>query len=290
MRAGCMRAVHEITLVDHWIQMGCIGRAEGFTEVEHPMHSPSPADSERLHIAPTGTHVAGSPGSAPLSAYSLGARVVIVSGLRLLRDGLADALTRSAGISVVAAAPDTERARAAIVDHEPNLVLIDIELRDSLALVRAIHDAPRAPRIVVFAVSDSKDALLPYIEAGIDGYVARDGSLADVVAAVESVGRGETIVSPKLAASLFQRLADQRRRREMGSAGSVGPPDLTLRERQILSLVEQGMTNKEIARSLGIELATVKNHVHRVLEKLKVSRRGQAAARARDDKQRRDWA
>ena len=61
--------------------------------------------------------------------------------------------------------------------------------------------------------------------------------------------------------------------------------DLTLRERQILSLVEQGLTNKEIARSLGIELATVKNHVHHVLEKLQVSRRGQAVWRARDDRQ-----
>jgi two-component system, NarL family, nitrate/nitrite response regulator NarL len=210
------------------------------------------------------------------------AHVVIVSGLRLLRDGLADALVRSSSIFVAAAVPDAERARAAIRDHEPNIVLIDTELRDSLALVRAINNVPLPPRIVVFAVADSQDALLPYIEAGIHGYVARDGSIADVVATVESVGRGETIISPKLAASLFQRLASERRRREMGSAPSE--PELTLRERQILKLVEQGMTNKEIARSLGIELATVKNHVHNVLDKLKVSRRGQAAARARAER------
>jgi two-component system, NarL family, nitrate/nitrite response regulator NarL len=248
---------------------------------------PMDQDFERrpVHrITTTRPRVADSPGSTPLAPPNAGAHVVIVSGLRLLRDGLADALARSPGIRVVAAVPDAARARAAIVDHEPNLVLIDIELRDSLTLVRAIHDAPRAPRIVVFAVSDSKDALLPYIEAGINGYVPRDGSIADVVATVESVGRGETIVSPKLAASLFQRLADQRRRRDVGGAAAPGS-DLTLRERQILSLVEQGLTNKEIARSLGIELATVKNHVHHVLEKLKVSRRGQAAWRARDDRQ-----
>lgn len=289
MREGSTRAVQETTLVDYWIQMGCIRRAEGFTEFDRPMHSHSPADSERLHITPIGTDAADAPGSAPLAPYAAGTHVVIVSGLRLLRDGLAEALTRAAGLSVVAAVPDAERVRAAVADHQPDLVLIDIELRDSLALVRALHDSPRAPRIVVFAVSDSKDALLPYIEAGIDGYVARDGSLADVVATVESVGRGETIVSPKLAASLFQRLADQRRRREMGSTAPTGS-ELTLRERQILSLLEKGMTNKEIARALGIELATVKNHVHRVLEKLKVSRRGQAAARARDDGQAQGWA
>lgn len=259
-------------LVDYWVHM---------TEASFGYDSERP----RIHrVTPTGTRLSDVPGCAPIAPYASSAHVVIVSALRLLRDGLADALARSAGICVAAAVADAERARAAILDHAPSLVLIDIELRDSLALVRAIHDEPLPPRIVVFAVSDSEDAILPYIEAGIDGYVARDGSLADVVATVESVGRGETIVSPRLAASLFQRLADQRRRRELGKAGSA-LPDLTVRERQILSLVEQGMANKEIARSLGIELATVKNHVHHVLEKLNVSRRGQAAARARDERQ-----
>lgn len=257
--------------MDRWIQM---------TDASLEQDS----DRRRAHrVTPTGIRFVDSPGSAPLTPQTSSARVLIVSGLRLLRDGLAEALART-GIHVAATMPDAERACAAIAAHAPTLVLIDIELRDSLALVRAVHDAPQAPRIVVFAVSDSEDALLPYIEAGIDGYVARDGSLGDVVATVESVGRGETIVSPRLAASLFQRLADQRRRREMGSASPAGP-ELTVREREILSLVEQGMTNKEIARRLGIELATVKNHVHHVLEKLKVSRRGQAAARARDEGQ-----
>ena len=231
----------------------------------------------------SGTRLADAPDS-PFVPCAPGARVVIVSGLRLLREGLADALASSTGLCVAATACDADQARAEIVDHEPSLVLIDIELRGSLALVRDINAAARAPRIIVFAVSDSEDALLPYIEAGIHGYVARDGSLDDVVATVESVGRGETIVSPKLAASLFQRLAEQRRRREARNAAAAGS-DLTLRERQILALVGQGMTNKEIARTLGIELATVKNHVHHVLEKLKVSRRGQAAARAREDRQ-----
>ena len=237
-------------------------------------------------ITPTDSRVVDPVVSASLAPEVSGARIIIVSSLRLLRDGLADALTRCIGICVAAAVPDAERARAAIFDHQPSIVLIDIGLRDSLGLVRAINSTPRPPRIVVFAVSDTEEALLPYIEAGIYGYVPGDGSLDDVVAAVESVGRGETIVSPKLAASLFQRLAHERRLREMSTVAATRS-ELTMREQQILSLVEQGMTNKEIARSLGIELATVKNHVHHVLEKLKVSRRGQAAARARSG--RRDW-
>ena len=126
-------------------------------------------------IPPTVSSVAR-PDAPALAPPTLAARVVIVSELRLLRDGLADALTRSMGIRVVATVPDAQRARAAMAAHEPTLVLIDIELSDSLALVHDIHDSPRAPRIVVFAVSDSQDALLPYIEAGLDGYVGTDRS------------------------------------------------------------------------------------------------------------------
>jgi two-component system, NarL family, nitrate/nitrite response regulator NarL len=230
-------------------------------------------------VTPAAGGVGASLGSTPLAPADAGTHVVIVSGLRLLRDGLTDALTRSRSLSVAAAVPDSESALVAIATHAPGLVLIDMEMPDSLSLVREIHAAPNPPRTVVFAVSDSEDALLAYIESGVCGYVARDGSLADVVATVESVQRGETLVSPKLAASLFRRLATQRRRETV--RGNPATSELTSREREILSLVEQGMTNKEIARALGIEMATVKNHVHHVLEKLKVSRRGQAAAHAR---------
>jgi DNA-binding NarL/FixJ family response regulator len=218
---------------------------------------------------------------APLTAPSPRAvtRAVVASSLRLLRDGLTDALGNSEAICVIGTAADAGHARAAIGELAPDIVLLDIDMEGSLSLVHAIHDFDPAPKIVAFAVSDGDDALVGYIEAGISGYVTRDGSLTDVVATVESVGRGETIISPRLAASLFKRLAAQRRRDEI--VVSDGTPALTSRERQILSLIEQGLANKEIARTLGIELATVKNHVHHVLEKLKVSRRGQAAARAR---------
>jgi DNA-binding NarL/FixJ family response regulator len=224
---------------------------------------------------------------APLTAPgpTPATRAIVASSLRLLRDGLTDALGKSSAIHVVETAADADRLRALIRQLEPDVVLLDIEMPGSLALVHAVHDLDPAPTIVAFAVSDADDALVRYIEAGIAGYVTRDGSLTDVVATVESVGRGETIVSPRIAASLFERLAA--RRRDVDDLVGEAPQELTSRERQILQLIEKGMANKEIARTLGIELATVKNHVHHVLEKLKVSRRGQAAARARASQHRR---
>jgi two-component system, NarL family, nitrate/nitrite response regulator NarL len=245
------------------------------------METPLDRESDQRRTQPD---PASAPRSMELSAYTPGLPVggvlaIIASGLRLLRDGLADALARSTTITVAATAADVEHTRAVIVAHQPDVVLLDIEMPGCLALVRAVHDAGPSPKLVAFAASDADDALITYIEAGIDGYVTRDGSLSDVVATVESVGRGEPIVSPRLAASLFQHLAGRRRRDDRDNSSRT--PELTSRERQILGLVEQGMANKEIARTLGIELATVKNHVHHVLEKLEVSRRGQAAARAR---------
>jgi two-component system nitrate/nitrite response regulator NarL len=215
-----------------------------------------------------------------MDASAPGCKAIIASGLRLLREGLADALARSTTITVAAVAPDAERARTAVAEHKPDVLLLDIEMPESLALVRSVRALTPSPKLVAFAVSDAENTLVSCIEAGIDGFVTREGSVSDVVAAVESVGRGETIVPPRLAASLFQWLAGQRVK-ERARGADVGTT-LTAREQQILALLEQGMANKEIARVLGIELSTVKNHVHHVLEKLKVSRRGQAAARARD--------
>jgi len=133
------------------------------------------------------------------------ARAIVASGFQLLREGLTGALDRSGAITVTASVGDADEARATISDLEPDVVLLDIEMPDSLQLVRAVHAGQHSPRIIAFTVSEADDALVGYIEAGIDGYVTRAGSLKDFVATVESVGRGETIVSPKLAATLFER-------------------------------------------------------------------------------------
>ena len=212
------------------------------------------------------------------------ARVVIASELRLLRDGLADALRGRARLHVVASVGDAAAARRAVREHAADTLLLDVGVRDGLSLVRAVSTADSPTRVVVFAVSEREADLVPCIEAGAAGYIGRDGTLDDLVAAVESVRRGETLCSPRLAASLFRRLAAiERERRTDVDPGPhhAAVAVLSPRERQILALIDQGLANKEIGHRLGIELATVKNHVHHILEKLQVTRRGQAAARAR---------
>jgi DNA-binding NarL/FixJ family response regulator len=124
-----------------------------------------------------------------------------------------------------------------------------------------------------------KDVILQYIEAGIAGYVLRDDSVDQLLHAVRAVYRGEAVVSPDIAAALMTRIA-QLSNVCQGTTWSESGVflELTPRERQVLVLVQQGLSNQEIAASLTIELGTVKNHIHNILRKLNVRSRHDAVA------------
>jgi two-component system, NarL family, nitrate/nitrite response regulator NarL len=109
-------------------------------------------------------------------------------------------------------------------------------------------------------------------QIGIAGYVTRDGSVEDVVAAIKAAARGDVHCSPRIAGSLFRRIAAMSADRSRRSGSGA----LTARETQILKLIQEGMSNKMISRTLGIGLATVKNHVHNILLKLGIQRRAEA--------------
>jgi len=119
---------------------------------------------------------------------------------------------------------------------------------------------------------EDETQVLSCAQVGIAGYVTRDGSVEDVVAAIKAASRGEVHCSPKIAGSLFRRIAALSTERP----GRTGNGVLTAREAQILKLVQEGMSNKMISRTLGIELPTVKNHVHSILVKLGIHRRAEA--------------
>src|SRR6266571_3842650 len=151
---------------------------------------------------------------------------------------------------------------------------VDMAMHDSGGVVRVVLTRVPHARVVALGVIEDYDDVLGCAEAGVPGYVPREASIDDIVGVIESVHRGEAICSPRVAASLLAALA----------AGSVAGPlraHLTDREREVVHLIDDGLSNKEIARELGIEVATVKNHVHNILEKVQVHRRGEAAAQVR---------
>lgn len=119
--------------------------------------------------------------------------------------------------------------------------------------------------------------MLACAEAGVSGFVSRNGSIHDAVTAVHCAVRNELVCSPRIAALLFSRVAAAGSKRLVDRDNDA----LIRREHEIVSLIMQGLSNKEISRQLRIQNATVKNHIHNILSKLQVRRRGEVAARIR---------
>jgi DNA-binding NarL/FixJ family response regulator len=203
----------------------------------------------------------------------------VAAPVRLYRDGLADLLRRDERLEVVGTAGECGDVIAKIVLLKPDVVVVDTALQGSLATIRAITARQDHVRVVAIAVPDSDADVIACAEAGAVGYVTRDASAAELTTVVQSAAGGETVCSPRIAAVLFQRVAALAAER----APQPVLARLTLREREIALLVEEGLSNKQIARRLQIEVPTVKNHVHHILEKLHVRRRVEAAARLRAD-------
>jgi two-component system, NarL family, nitrate/nitrite response regulator NarL len=203
--------------------------------------------------------------------------VFILSDVRIYREGLAHSLSRHAGITVLDIADISEAGLALAISRAPDAIILDIGTPGGFEVAKALSARLPATKIIACALREVDEEVLACAEAGIAGFVAADGSGEDLVAAVKHALRGELHCSPRMAGLLFRRvgaLATQK-------PDSALPETLTRRERQVLGLLEQGMSNKEIARALHIGGATVKNHVHNILEKLQVHRRGEAAARLR---------
>ena len=204
-------------------------------------------------------------------------RVLVVADVRLYRDGLVEMLRRDGRVSVVGAAAAGDELLRQIRDRGPHAVLLDITMSGSLDLVAAINAAAPDVNIIALGIPEVESDVIRYAEAGVSGYVPREASVAQLVKTVTGVARGEFACSPRIAAALLRRVAT------LAAAYAPEAPvrDLTSREREITQLIETGLSNKEIARRLSIEVATVKNHVHSILKKLRVHRRGEAAALVR---------
>jgi DNA-binding NarL/FixJ family response regulator len=203
-------------------------------------------------------------------------RLLVAGDVRLYREGLARYLADEPDVCVVACPSSRSQLRSFLADA-PDVILLDMAMPESLATLWELAQTVPSVRVLALSVPEADADVLACAEAGIAGYVTREGSLDDLVAAVRSAARGESIVSPRMAASLLRRvsaLALDRPRAGIGEA-------LTVREREIARLVDDGMSNKQIAARLCIEVATVKNHVHRILDKLQAHRRGEIGARLR---------
>lgn len=198
-------------------------------------------------------------------------KVLIASDVRLHREGLAGLLERVPTVTVVGAVDVNS------VLHTPwrgtaDVVLLDLVPRGYPKIVSFLRRSRRRLRIVAIGVREEESEVLACAAAGVDGYVPVDAAPHDLIAVLDSVMRRELVCSPKVAASLYNCV---------GLIRAVSAEPLTVREIEVIDLMNEGLSNKEIARRLGIEASTAKNHVQNILLKLNVHRRGQAAAKLR---------
>jgi two-component system, NarL family, nitrate/nitrite response regulator NarL len=201
-------------------------------------------------------------------------RIVIVSDVRFLREGLAEFLERVPSISVVGLCADLAEVLALSPPLQADLVLVDAALRDGIAAARRIHQVKPGVRIIAYAVRETKEDVIAWAEAGVIGYVPNNAALADLVRFIVDIHGGEQPCSGRVAAELLRRIAVTE------SLGMSSPPlPLTRREQETAELIATGLSDKEIARRLNISLATAKAHVHNLLGKLNVQRRGQVVVR-----------
>lgn len=196
----------------------------------------------------------------------------LVCDVRACRDALVSALQPRPALRLSGASGMDEGTVSRIAAARPDIVLVDVACRERMLLFHEVHRRLPSSKMVVFGVEESEAEILSYAEAGCAGYVDREATIDEVARIATSVAREELICSPRMAATLFRRIASL----ADGARGDNGP--LTFREREVLALIRDGLSNKEIAQRLRIAEPTVKNHVHNLLEKLQVKRRTEAAA------------
>jgi two-component system, NarL family, nitrate/nitrite response regulator NarL len=208
-------------------------------------------------------------------------RVVIIHQKRLVREGLTLALSQQQHIAVVGSVAKAREIVGEIEGLRPDVLLIDFALpdRDGLGEARLLHEACPGGKILMMGLSELEADVLACIEAGAVGYLPQDASFAELLTHMQAVAVGETLCSPHVTRWLFAWIAEGARARERLQALGLVP--LTRREREIVMLIEAGCSNKDIAVRLQIELQTVKNHVHNILEKLQCASRREVAQYAR---------
>jgi two-component system NarL family response regulator len=201
-------------------------------------------------------------------------RLIIVDDVPLFRAGLASAL-KDAGFEVVAEAGTADEAVSAAEEHQPDLVLLDILMPglSGLEVVEKIGAVAPGARVVLLTASESEEDMLIGVKAGARGYVTKDAPFDDLVHALQSVDNGGAAVSPNMTGKLLDVTRQLLRHQELLLARK---PVLTGRELEVLQLVAQGKTSRQIGELLFISENTVKNHIRNILDKLGLHSRNEA--------------
>jgi DNA-binding NarL/FixJ family response regulator len=202
-------------------------------------------------------------------------RLLVVDDHEVVRQGLVALLDRRDGFEVVAQAGTVAESIEQARRHQPDIIVMDVRLPDGSGIeaCREIRAELPGTRVIMLTSYPDEEAVMSAIIAGASGYLLKQIRARDLVAAIETVGRGESLLDPGVTENVLERI-----RRMASGADPDELSALTAQERKILMLVAEGKTNKEIAADVFLSDKTVKNYVSSILSKLDLERRAQAAA------------
>lgn len=204
--------------------------------------------------------------------------IIVLTPVRLFGDGLAACLNARPQMRALAVVNDLEALGAALLAHEVHAVLVDVTLGVDLFDVRAIAAERTDVALVALGLTEGRQEVVRCGRAGFAGYVARDASIDALCKALLEIAAGRLPCPPEIAGGLLRALF----RRDARTEEAEVDLGLTRREGEVLYLLGRGLSNKEIGHELSLSVATVKHHVHHVLEKLKLTRRAEAMRRVHD--------
>jgi DNA-binding NarL/FixJ family response regulator len=199
-------------------------------------------------------------------------RILVVDDHPVVREGLVAVLEDEADFQVVGAAGTADDAVALATRERPDVVLLDLELdgQDGVQALPRLTATPGQPRVLVFTAYDADERVFGALQAGAAGYLLKGARTAEIAQAIRAVAAGGSYLAPRVAAKVVA---------QVGRPRAVGGR-LSAREREVLRLVADGQSNKQIARALNIAERTVKFHVTSLFQKLDADNRAQAVARA----------
>jgi DNA-binding NarL/FixJ family response regulator len=206
--------------------------------------------------------------------------VLLVNEIRLMCNMIAAVIEDEPDIEVVGVATSIEEALKIVRRGDVDVALVSTKLggRDALELTNTITQIAPGTKVLALGLTEKRERVLRYVEAGAVGYILPDDSLDEMLDTIRAADSGQAFVSPEIAAAMMERITELAQMFAQVDSSDVKTAGLTPRELEVLELIAQDMTNPEIAERLVIEVGTVKNHVHNILDKLNVNSRGDAAA------------
>ncbi|MGM0669331.1 MAG: LuxR C-terminal-related transcriptional regulator [Gemmatimonadota bacterium] len=204
--------------------------------------------------------------------------VALFKDNRLIREGLVSLLTQYSDLKVTS---DGSNGGTLLMKEDPHVVLLDFGFRrgDSLRLAEKVRKERPEAKVIVMDLLPVQEDLVGFVHAGVSGFIMKDATLDELVNAIRAVAKGAHILPPEVTGALFSQIAGDAVSSK-GRSRVFESVRMTPREREVINCIAEGMSNKEIARTLHIATHTVKSHVRNIMEKLTVNTRLQIAAHA----------